>query len=94
MSSFRPPSECPVCGADVPRNARACPECGADERSGWNEEETRYDGIDLPDPSDERRDGPWSEKGEMTPRRPATLWWVVGIFLAGLLAYLALGGGW
>lgn len=46
---FTPPTECPVCGEDVPRNAKACPGCGADERSGWNEETTRYDGLDLPD---------------------------------------------
>jgi hypothetical protein len=32
----------------VPRTARACPECGADERSGWNEDDARYDGLDLP----------------------------------------------
>ncbi|MGH7997186.1 MAG: zinc-ribbon domain-containing protein [Opitutaceae bacterium] len=44
-----PPVECPVCGAPVPRNAKACPNCGADERSGWNDEATLYDGIDLPD---------------------------------------------
>ncbi len=47
--AFVPPSECPVCGAAVPRTARACPECGADERSGWNENDTRYDGLDLPE---------------------------------------------
>ena len=47
--AFVPPSECPVCGAAVPRSARACPECGADERSGWNTDDTRYDGLDLPD---------------------------------------------
>jgi hypothetical protein len=46
---FVPPTECPVCGETVPPGARACPGCGADERSGWNEEATRYDGIDLPD---------------------------------------------
>jgi hypothetical protein len=46
---FVPPTECPVCGEPVPRGARACPGCGADERSGWNEETTRYDGLDLPD---------------------------------------------
>jgi len=43
------PEVCPVCGAEVPRGAYACSACGADERSGWNEEETRYDGLDLPE---------------------------------------------
>lgn len=33
----------------MPRGAKACPGCGADERSGWNEDDTRYDGLDLPD---------------------------------------------
>ena len=33
----------------MPRGASACPGCGADERSGWNTDETRYDGMDLPD---------------------------------------------
>lgn len=47
-SEFVPPAECPVCGESVPHGARACPGCGADERSGWNEETTRYDGLDLP----------------------------------------------
>jgi hypothetical protein len=46
---FTPPAECPVCGADVPRGAKACPDCGADERSGWDDDATRYDGLDLPD---------------------------------------------
>ena len=44
-----PPFECPVCGESVPRGAKACPGCGADEHSGWDEESTRYDGLDLPD---------------------------------------------
>ena len=47
--NFTPPTECPVCGEDVPRKARSCPGCGADERTGWNEENTRYDGLNLPD---------------------------------------------
>ncbi len=46
---MKTPEQCPVCGAPVPAGAYACPECGADERSGWNEEATRYDGLDLPD---------------------------------------------
>lgn len=45
----QPPEVCPVCGAEIPARAKACPQCGADERTGWNEEATRYDGLDLPD---------------------------------------------
>lgn len=33
-----PPSICPVCGCEVPKNSRACPDCGADERTGWAED--------------------------------------------------------
>ncbi len=44
-----PPEICPVCGEDVPRNARACPGCGADEKSGWNPDAHIQDGLDLPD---------------------------------------------
>ena len=43
------PETRPVCGDSVPRGAACCPGCGADERTGWNDEATRYDGIDLPD---------------------------------------------
>jgi hypothetical protein len=43
------PENCPVCGEDVPRNARACPGCGADEKSGWNPDAHIQDGLDLPD---------------------------------------------
>ena len=41
--------ECPVCGEDVPVKAKACPHCGACEKSGWNEDATAGDGLDLPD---------------------------------------------
>lgn len=73
----RPPSECPVCGADVPRTARACPECGADERSGWNADDTRYDGLDLPDEAFEDQHAPRAAK----PLRRGThsLWLVAGV---------------
>ncbi len=47
--AFIPPDTCPVCGEAVPRGAKACPGCGADERSGWDEDATRYDDLDLPD---------------------------------------------
>ena len=48
-SRRNPPEICPVCGAEVPPNARACPECGADESAGWDEDATTADGLDLPD---------------------------------------------
>ena len=67
---FVAPTECPVCGEAVPRNARACPGCGADERSGWNEEATRYDGLDLPDSA-------FDDEPQATPSRGSGLLWPV-----------------
>lgn len=32
----------------MPPDALACPECGADHETGWNEEATATDGLDLP----------------------------------------------
>jgi predicted nucleic acid-binding Zn ribbon protein len=48
-SKFTAPDICPVCGEDVPRNAKACPECGADERSGWRPDASLANALDLPD---------------------------------------------
>jgi hypothetical protein len=91
------PSECPVCGAAVPPKARACPGCGADERSGWNEDDARYDGLDLPDSAfeDEDADYPAAPRPRRAPLRPGVrpFWWLVALgllllFLASLLAPL------
>jgi len=81
--AFVPPTECPVCGAAVPRNARACPECGADERSGWSEADTRYDGLDLPDEAFEGDEPP-----RKRPARGGTnpLW--IGVAVALLAALI------
>jgi hypothetical protein len=76
-----------VCGAQLKPNARACPECGADERSGWNEEDTRCDGLDLPDDAfdhDETLQGKGS-KPRSLPGGVSVWWWIVA---AGLLATL------
>ncbi len=83
---MRPPEECANCGASIPRSAKACPECGADERTGWREtDETRYDGIELPDSAFEDEDTP-----KRTPPRQvnglAWYWWLVGVALLGLIA--------
>lgn len=82
------PPECPVCGAAVPRGAKACPECGADERSGWNEDATRYDGLDLPDSAFAAEGDSSNPPGRRAPNNLSWLWWLVGI---GLIALLILG---
>jgi len=77
------PDSCPVCGEPVPRGAKACPHCGADERSGWNEDAARYDGLDLPDRAFDETDGAPPSSG--TPR---IFWPVVGAGLVFLLIYV------
>ncbi|HVZ66100.1 MAG TPA: zinc-ribbon domain-containing protein [Lacunisphaera sp.] len=80
--AFVPPSTCPVCGEPVPSGAKACPECGADERSGWNEEATRYDGLDLPPEA-------FNEHTEAAARRKhsAGLWLIIGTGLVVLVIF-------
>ena len=77
------PPECPVCGADVPPKAKACPECGADENTGWNEEMTRYDGIDLPDSA-------FEEEGMIPKRSERGQTRRVLFTIAGIVLLLAL----
>lgn len=82
------PETCPVCGASVPARAKSCPECGADERSGWNEDDTRYDGLDLPDSAFED-DG---RAPRPAPKAaPSIFWWVVAVGLLVVMALLAIG---
>ncbi|MEM9160913.1 MAG: hypothetical protein AAGB46_17825 [Verrucomicrobiota bacterium] len=47
MEKFRPPGDCPVCGAYVEKGSMSCDECGSCSDTGWNEE-AAYDGLDLP----------------------------------------------
>ncbi len=72
MGSFSPPGDCPNCGEFVPAGASSCKECGSCPDSGWNEE-TAYDGLDLPSESD---DAPGKTEGKPT--------WV-RLMMAGLL---------
>ena len=82
------PTECPVCGASVPKGAKACRECGADERSGWNEEMTIYDGIDIPD--DEFLDDPAEVKAKQE-RTKAIVALVTALILGAALVYMFVG---
>lgn len=87
---MKAPSECPVCGAAVPRAARACPACGADERTGWNEEATRYDGLDLPENAFER-EGSASrrvDRNYLTKTGVPYFTWIVAVALIGMVATL------
>ena len=71
----------------MPPNARACPECGADERTGWNEDSTRCDGLDLPEEAFEDD----AEKKRSPGKTVPIFWWVVGIGLTAILVCALLG---
>jgi hypothetical protein len=89
-----PPEICPNCGAEVPPNARACPACGADEKTGWSDE-TRADGLNLPDESfdyDEFVDREFGKK-RVLPFGISWFWWAVAVallalFVAGIIRLL------
>lgn len=80
------PEICPVCGADVPPNAKACPECGADEETGWSDR-ARTQQLGLPDDEfdyDEFIKQEFGEpaKNQIRPRGISWLWWIVAVVLA------------
>jgi len=77
-----PPDECANCGAAIPRHARACPECGADERTGWRETSI-YDGLDLPERSDDE------DNGAPIKRRPSDKGGLAWYWIVALVAVLA-----
>lgn len=79
------PFECPVCGAAVPRGAKSCPECGADERTGWDDERTRYDGLDLPEEAFADETDPARRSRPSAPNSLSWLWWLVGLALIAIL---------
>ncbi|MEI6808965.1 MAG: zinc ribbon domain-containing protein [bacterium] len=86
---------CPICGEDVPSNAMACPGCGADEKTGWNEERTRLDGLDLPDDDFNYDEFVKAEFGSSAkPRAISWVWWVAGVATTLAILYLLLRGAW
>ena len=85
---LKPTAECPICGAAVPAGASACQECGADDRTGWNDEETRYDGLDLPAEAFEGE----SKSMKSENKTIGLFWWVIGIGTALLIGVLVFIG--
>lgn len=83
-----PPENCPNCGAEVPRNARACPECGSDDSTGWSDE-AYASGLGLPDDSFDYEEYSKREFGRpsIKPTRVRWLWWAAAVLL--LVAFLA-----
>ena len=83
---------CPVCGEDVPDKAKACPHCGACDKSGWNEEMSVYDGIDLPDGDFDRELSPEESLNHPYRLRGIKLiWWITTVIVALVIAYLIAG---
>jgi len=90
LRKFNAPSECPICGAHVPKGALACPNCGADERTGWNEETTQYDDMDIPESAFESDSVP---KRSIHRRATASsgvtyFTWIVAVALLALILTL------
>jgi hypothetical protein len=84
----RGPFTCPVCGEEVPPNAKACPECGACDKSGWSADR-HQDG--LPDGEDDFDYDKFLEDefGQGQRRRGVPLvWWIIAIVV--LFAFLAM----
>lgn len=77
------PETCPVCGADVPRGARACPGCGSDDSTGWSER-AQAQTLDLPDDEFDYDEFVKEEFGKPRPRRLPWLWIGTAILLLAL----------
>jgi hypothetical protein len=87
------PEVCPVCGAEVHRNALACRECGADHHSGWREDADIEDGLDLPDEAFDYDEFTRREFGHsVKPDGMRTLWWIVAVVLL-VVSLIAFFGG-
>ena len=80
-------TNCPNCGADLPRNAKVCPECGSDEKTGWSDE-AHIDGLSLPDDEfdyDEFIEDEFGEKKRIKPKGLHWVWWVAALLVLAAL---------
>ena len=82
---------CPVCGADVPRRAKACPDCGACDKSGWSQD--RYlDGVHLPGEDDGYDNHRRLLGGPSRQTLMQRLWMAVGILIVIAMIWMTLRG--
>ena len=90
-----PPVICQICGAEVPRNAKACPGCGSDEVTGWSEPAAAGD-LGLPDEEFDYERFVEEEFGKTGVRAHGLrwFWWVVALGIIATLLAMILGGGW
>lgn len=86
------PENCPNCGADVPRNARACPECGSDDKTGWSDDASSSH-LDLPEENFNYQEYVKREFGGANPRPRGIswLWWLTAILLLAAGFYMWFG---
>lgn len=81
---------CPVCGEEVPNDAKSCPECGACDKSGWSGQ-AESSGLGLPDEDFDYHKFVEAEFGG-TPKKAGMqwVWWVAALIalIAFFLAYL------
>ena len=81
---------CPVCGEEVPNNAKSCPECGACDKSGWSGR-AESSGLNLPDEDFDYQKFIEGEFGGR-PKKSAIhwVWWLAALiaFIAFFVAYL------
>ncbi len=91
MGKFKPPGQCPVCGEWVYRGQAACGECGACAKSGWRDDASHSDGLDLPDDNFDYDDfiarefGGKSEHRIGEGRLGRLWWWAALAVLAALI---------
>jgi uncharacterized membrane protein YvbJ len=79
---------CPHCGADLPRKAKACPECGSDENTGWSD--SAYAGrLGIPDEDfDYNRFVQEEFARETKPRGISWLWWATALGLILIFIFI------
>ena len=82
------PENCPNCGADVPRYAKACPECGADEATGWSES-AQVTHMGIPDENFDYDQFVKEEFGSRSAKPPRIhwVWWLTALLLVVLFVY-------